>query len=199
MCAHGEVFCRLWAEESKDDRDVECVRPQAAAHPAHQAENPNCSLGARGSTPLLCIPSHTTNSFKNMSAAETATETNGNGTSYKRRRVQRSPSPEYKLDDDDPSYEPYIPVAQRKQAKLAKLASWGANAEKDKAKKQKEEEEEREDEEREEERRRERARKERTLLMEAQEVHERKAQEGAYRIDFKLIVMLTRRCRRKED
>ena len=41
-----------------------------------------------------------------------------------------------------------------------------------------EEEEEREDEEREEERRREKARKERTLLMEAQEVHDRRAAEG---------------------
>ena len=100
-----------------------------------------------------------------------------NGSAYKRRRVRRSPTPEYKLDDDD-SYVPYVPVAQRKQAKLAKLTSWGANAEKDKAKQQKEEEEEREDEEREEERRKERARKERTLLMEAQEVHERKAAEG---------------------
>ena len=104
--------------------------------------------------------------------------TNGAESAYKRRRTQRSPSPEYKLDDDD-TYEPYIPIAQRKQAKLAKLTSWGTGNDKDKAKKLKEEEEEREDEEREEERRRERARKERTLLMEAQEVHERKAAEGA--------------------
>lgn len=113
-----------------------------------------------------------------MSNAATTAEANGSGSAYKRRRVQRSPSSEYKIDDDE-SYEPYIPVAQRKQAKLAKLTSWGASAEKDKAKQQKEEEEEREDEEREEERRREKARKERTLLMEAQEVHERKAVEGA--------------------
>ena len=100
----------------------------------------------------------------------------GERPSYKRRRVQRSPSPELKLDDDN--YQPYVPVAQRKQAKLAKLTSWGTGNDKDKAKKLKEEEEEREDEEREEERRRERARKERTLLMEAQEVHDRKAAEG---------------------
>lgn len=96
----------------------------------------------------------------------------------KRRRIERSPSPVYKLDDQDDSYEPYIPVAKRREAKLAKLASRGANAEKDKAKLQQEEIDEREDEEREEERRREKARKERTLLMEAQEVHDRKAVEG---------------------
>ncbi|KAI0362788.1 P-loop containing nucleoside triphosphate hydrolase protein [Trametes cingulata] len=99
---------------------------------------------------------------------------------YKRPRLQRprSPSPVYKLDDEDDSYEPYVPVAQRRQAKLAKLTSWGANAEKDKAKRLQEEQDERDDEEREEERRREKARKERTLLMEAQEVHDRKAAEG---------------------
>ncbi|KAI0710416.1 P-loop containing nucleoside triphosphate hydrolase protein [Cerioporus squamosus] len=98
---------------------------------------------------------------------------------YKRPRIQRSPSPVYKLDDEDDSYEPYVPVAQRRQAKLAKLTSWGANTEKDKAKRLQEEQEERDDEEREEERRREKARKERTLLMEAQEVHTRKAAEVA--------------------
>ncbi|KAI0371819.1 DEAD-domain-containing protein [Pilatotrama ljubarskyi] len=100
---------------------------------------------------------------------------------YKRPRLQRprSPSPVYKLDDEDDSYEPYVPVAQRRQAKLAKLTSWGANAEKDKAKQLQEEQDERDDEEREEERRREKARKERTLLMEAQEVHDKKAAEDA--------------------
>ena len=97
-------------------------------------------------------------------------------TQAKRRRTQRSPSPpQYTLDDDD-SYEPYIPVAQRRQAKLAKLTSWGASGDKPDA--QKQQEQEREDEEREEERQREKARKERTLLMEAQEVHDRKAAEG---------------------
>lgn len=97
----------------------------------------------------------------------------------KRRRVQRSPSPVYKLDDVDDSYEPYIPVTQRRQEKLAKLSSWGANSEKANVRKLQEEIEEREDAEKEEERRRERARKERTLLLEAQEVHSRKAVEGA--------------------
>ncbi|KAI8998930.1 P-loop containing nucleoside triphosphate hydrolase protein [Trametes punicea] len=98
---------------------------------------------------------------------------------HKRPRIQRSPSPVYKLDDEDDSYEPYVPVAQRRQAKLAKLTSWGANAEKEKAKRLQEEQDERDDEEREEERRREKARKERTLLQEAQEVHDRKAAEDA--------------------
>lgn len=98
----------------------------------------------------------------------------------KRRRVQRSESPTYKLDDEDDSYELYVPVAQRREAKLAKLSSWGTNADKERAKKQLEELEERKDEEEEEARRREKARKERTLLMEAQEVHSKKAEEGVY-------------------
>ncbi|KAG9225966.1 hypothetical protein CCMSSC00406_0006412 [Pleurotus cornucopiae] len=97
----------------------------------------------------------------------------------KRRRVQRSPSPGYKLDDDD-SYVPYVPVAQRRQEKLAKITSWTANSDRDRARRQKEEMEEQEDAEKEEERRREKARKERTLLMEAQEVHTKKDLEGAY-------------------
>lgn len=98
----------------------------------------------------------------------------------KRRRLERSPSPVYKLDDEDDSYEPYIPVAKRRELKLAKLTARGANAEKDKEKAIQEEIDEREDEEREEERRREKARKERTLLMEAQEVHDKKAAEGSH-------------------
>lgn len=96
----------------------------------------------------------------------------------KRRRVQRSPSPGYKLDDDD-NYVPYVPVAQRRQEKLAKITSWTANSDRDRARRQKEEMEEQEDAEKEEERRREKARKERTLLMEAQEVHTKKDLEGA--------------------
>jgi ATP-dependent RNA helicase DDX41 len=97
----------------------------------------------------------------------------------KRRRFQRSPSPSYKLDHEDDSYEPYIPIAQRRQAKLAKLSSWGIHSQNDKAKKQREDLEARkEDAETEEENRREMARKERTLLMEAQEVHLKKAAEG---------------------
>ncbi|KAH7907968.1 P-loop containing nucleoside triphosphate hydrolase protein [Hygrophoropsis aurantiaca] len=102
----------------------------------------------------------------------------------KRRRLQRSPSPvSYKLDDEDSTYEPYIPVAQRREAKLAKLSSLGSNVDKEKSRKQLEELLEREDEEREEERRREKARRERTLLMEAQDVHSKKAAEDAKKTD----------------
>ena len=98
----------------------------------------------------------------------------------KRRRISRSPSPTYKYDDDDDNYVPYVPVAQRREAKLAKLSSLSTISDRTKAKKQLEELLEREDAEREEERQREKARKERPLLMEAQEVHERKAAESAY-------------------
>ncbi|XP_006458335.1 hypothetical protein AGABI2DRAFT_216865 [Agaricus bisporus var. bisporus H97] len=97
--------------------------------------------------------------------------------SAKRRRAQRSPSPQYNLDDD--SYEPYVPISQRRQEKLAKLSSLGVTAGRHKAKHIQEEQEEREDALKEEERRREKARKERTLLFEAQEVQKRKAAEDA--------------------
>ena len=95
----------------------------------------------------------------------------------KRRRVQRSPSPKYKLDDEGDDYEPYIPVAQRRQLKLAKLSSLGASTE-TRASRQENAPEEPEDEDQEEEKRREKSRKERTLLMEAQEVHSKRAAEG---------------------
>ncbi|KAI0036397.1 P-loop containing nucleoside triphosphate hydrolase protein [Vararia minispora EC-137] len=88
-----------------------------------------------------------------------------------RRRRMRSPSPEYKLDDEDDSYEPYIPIDQRRQAKLAKFTTPAS-----KPRPVREEREEEVDPETEE---RERARKERTLLREAQEVQARKADEDA--------------------
>lgn len=84
----------------------------------------------------------------------------------------------YQLDLDDDTYEPYIPVAQRRQAKLAKLSTLGINASKTAAKQAQEALDEIEDAQREEETRREKARKERTLLAEAQEVHSKKAAEG---------------------
>lgn len=95
----------------------------------------------------------------------------------KRRRVQRSPSPALKFDENDDDYVPYIPVAQRRQEKLAKLSARGTNAEN---RRKQQEIEEREDEMEAEERRKEKERRERTLLMEAQEVHSRKALEGAF-------------------
>ncbi|KAF8222930.1 putative DEAD-box ATP-dependent RNA helicase 35 [Tricholoma matsutake] len=85
----------------------------------------------------------------------------------KRYRVQRSPSPVFKLDDDD-SYEPYVPVEQRRRQKMAKLYS---------EKQQQEDLDDNEDVQKEEEVRKEKVRMERTLLMEAQEVHSKKAVE----------------------
>lgn len=102
----------------------------------------------------------------------------------RRRRVQRSPSPTYKLDDEDDSYEPYIPVAQRREAKLAKLSSLTSSSARERARKELEELLEKEDAEQEEERRKENARKERTLLLEAQEVHSRKAAEDAKKTEI---------------
>jgi ATP-dependent RNA helicase DDX41 len=100
----------------------------------------------------------------------------------KRRRVERSPSPTYKLDDETgDDYVPYVPVAQRRQAKLAQLtaAAGGEGGDRARAAQERREREEREDAEREAERTREKARQERTLLVEAQEVHERKRVEDA--------------------
>lgn len=88
----------------------------------------------------------------------------------KRYRVQRSPSPVFKLDDDD-SYEPYVPVEQRRRQKMAKLYS---------EKQQQEDLDDNEDVQKEEEVRKEKVRMERTLLMEAQEVHSKKAVEGIF-------------------
>jgi ATP-dependent RNA helicase DDX41 len=79
------------------------------------------------------------------------------------------------LDDE---YEPYVPVAQRRQAKLAKLSAWGSSTSRDRVREARGAEEEREDEEQEEERRREKVRRGRALLVEAQEVHSKKVSEG---------------------
>jgi hypothetical protein len=87
----------------------------------------------------------------------------------KRNHIQRSPSPTYKLDDDDDTYEPYVPVAQRRRQKLTKLYT---------EKQQQDDLDDNEDAQKEEELRKEKARMERTLLVEAQEVHSKKAVEG---------------------
>lgn len=96
----------------------------------------------------------------------------------KRRRVTRSPSPQYKLDDENDNYEPYVPIAQRRQAKLAAIKS---RTLKDRADTPdiSANEHEQPDEEDEEEKQRERERKERTLLLEAQEIQRKKAIEGS--------------------
>jgi ATP-dependent RNA helicase DDX41 len=101
--------------------------------------------------------------------------------SHKRRRlVQRSPSPQYKLDDEENvDYEPYVPVAQRRQEKLAKLSSWAKSLNKRGIISTTEDRPEELQDEDEEEIRRETLRKDRTLLAEAQEVHLKKAAEGA--------------------
>ena len=93
----------------------------------------------------------------------------------KRRRIEQDLSSEYKLDDDENDYEPYVPVAQRRQAKLAALASRGLSQRQKQAIQQIESEH---PDVSDEETQRERERKERTLLLEAQEVHRRKAAEG---------------------
>lgn len=100
--------------------------------------------------------------------------------SQKRRRLlRRSPSPQYKLDDEEnDDYEPYVPVAQRRQEKLAKLSSWAKTSKKRGPTSASEDRDEAQDED-EEEIRREKLRKDRTLLAEAQEVHLKKAAEGA--------------------
>jgi ATP-dependent RNA helicase DDX41 len=98
----------------------------------------------------------------------------------KRRRVRSPSPPRYKLDDEeDGSYEPYIPIAQRRQQKLARLVSLSGNADTERARQEKQENEERQNEILVEQQRKEKERRERTLLIEAQEVHLKKAAEGA--------------------
>lgn len=96
----------------------------------------------------------------------------------KRQRTIGSRTPEPQLDVED-DYQPYIPVHKRRQERLNLLANRrGPETQQEKVKREKQEREEQEDEEREEEKRRERVRQERTLLLEAQDVHSRKAAEG---------------------
>ena len=94
--------------------------------------------------------------------------------STKRRRIDAPPSPKYDLNDND-DYVPYVPVAQRRQAKLAAVSRSSAVQRKTIQDLEPEDQPSPDDEA---ERQRERERKERTLLMEAQEVHRMKAAEG---------------------
>ena len=112
----------------------------------------------------------------------------------RRSRIEQTNVDEYNMDDDD--YEPYIPIAQRKQAKFNALVS-SSRPSQSSRRAQLEAAEENEEELEEEERQRENARIERTLLMEAQEVHERKAAEGAFVVCSQLsrgLTTLTFRC-----
>ena len=116
--------------------------------------------------------------FINMRHKHCHTSSNFNCMESVRRENARTSSPTYKLDDEDDTYEPYIPVAQRRQEKLAKLSSLGFSATKKTAKRLQEEQQEKEDVQQEEETKKEKARKERMLLVEAQEVHMKKAADG---------------------
>ncbi|GAA5916326.1 hypothetical protein JCM6882_001082 [Rhodosporidiobolus microsporus] len=105
------------------------------------------------------------------------------GATFKRRRISPSPPPAadpYALSDDDStSTSTYVPLKQRRQQLLQKLATSTTGvgaAERRRAEQQAEEEKEKEREEQEE---RERKRKGLTLLMEAQEVKRKKAEEDA--------------------
>lgn len=100
--------------------------------------------------------------------------------SPKRRRIDTQE--EIGPDDEDDDYVPYVPVAQRRQQKLAQLASRGQtqSAAVLRARREQEELEAREDEDEEEVRQRERLRKEHTLLEAAQEVMKRRAEEGEF-------------------
>lgn len=96
--------------------------------------------------------------------------------SPKRRRIERPPSDTLKVENENDDYEPYIPVAQRRQAKLAALKMHGADSRKNTDRLSQEPEQLDGDDE--EVRKRELERKERTLLVEAQEVHRKKAAQG---------------------
>lgn len=107
----------------------------------------------------------------------------------KRRRLDdRPPSPVYKLDDEEnDDYVPYVPVAQRRQQKLAALSSHLASdrhrARSHESPAVEEDEDDAED------RRRDKERKERTLLMEAQEVHRKQAVEGVLWLVLSFVVV----------
>ncbi|KAF6742351.1 DEAD-box protein abstrakt [Ephemerocybe angulata] len=97
----------------------------------------------------------------------------------KRRRVRSPQPPKPASDEEDDNYVPYVPVAQRREEKFAKLQSWGVRSGRDRPRKPQDDAEEKEAELKEEELRREKARRERTLLLEAQDVHKKKAAEDA--------------------
>lgn len=95
----------------------------------------------------------------------------------RRRRVEDESLPTYSLDDADDNYEPYVPVAIRRQAKVAALVNRGLNHRQKSISRQIDTAD---DELKDEEKQKERERKERTLLLEAQEVHRKKAAEGLF-------------------
>lgn len=88
----------------------------------------------------------------------------------------------YRLDDEEDSYVPYVPVKQQRLQKLQLLASRGPKAKvmAETAKENEGSDSAVDDEEREEEKKRERTRLDRTLLLEAQQVQANKAMEGMH-------------------
>lgn len=105
--------------------------------------------------------------------ADTPSSTTTTPAFVSHRRRQRSPSPS--AADDDDSYTPYVPLAQRREARFQALASKGGKE----AQTLLDSEALRLEAEAELARKREKARRERTLLDNAQEVKRRKAEEDA--------------------
>lgn len=100
--------------------------------------------------------------------------------STKRRRLSKSPSPDpYALSDDDSSV--YVPVKQRRQALLSKLATKSGIAASSAALERQREEDEQLAREAEERTGKKQSGTAQTLLMEAQEVKRLKALEGELR------------------
>lgn len=106
----------------------------------------------------------------------------------KRRKINdRPPSPVYRLDDEEnDDYVPYVPVAQRRQQKLAALSSHLTSDSARQRARSHDSPAAEEDEDEVEVRRRDKERRERTLLTEAQEVHRRQAADGMCRLAMPL-------------
>ncbi|TDL25078.1 DEAD-domain-containing protein [Rickenella mellea] len=123
----------------------------------------------------------------------------------KRRLAGRSPSPVYRLDDEgDDDYEPYVPIAKRRNTKFIALAALSSNPSESQTDAKGEEIEHivAEDE-----RMKEKVRNERTLLIEAQEVHSKRAAEDAKKtadekaeeIDAEILAAITSRRKLASD
>ena len=114
--------------------------------------------------------------------------------------VNTADTPTYSLDDDNDDYEPYVPIAQRKQAKLNSLLKRGAIGGDTRTSQTAQSQTEADDED-EEDAKKEQARRERALLLEAQAVHMKKAAEGDCPISCatKGIMVERSRCSKNGD
>jgi hypothetical protein len=102
-------------------------------------------------------------------------------TSYSKRVRSRSRSPQAEDLYDVGDYVPYVPVAKRRQERVKRLEQLASTDEAEARRRQREEAKRREeeaDEERQADEAREEARRQRTLLDRAQEVKQKKAEEG---------------------